>query len=223
MQLDGESGLPPLILERAGELAVEKAREAAIGVVRVVGVGSVPSAAPVAAGIAIGPMAGWVLGPKGCRSMALPTSEGLPLVVDTGLSAAEAHAGHVEKTGQSGGMSRRTSQSRAAPPRDDDPEPASTVLEGFRLGAELLVPEGGWLVAAAAVTAVESLSAFHERVAAGRRKLAAAGASGLLPEEWEAHRRRARHQGIVVDPAAWKSLVHRANRLAVEVPSPIPD
>ena len=50
--LDGENGLPPLILERAAELAVEKARESAVGLVRVVGVGPVRSAAPIAAGTA---------------------------------------------------------------------------------------------------------------------------------------------------------------------------
>ena len=42
----------------------------------------------------------------------------------------------------------------------------------------------------------------------------------LLPEDWEAHRRRVQQQGVVVEPAAWKSLAHRAHRLAVDCPDP---
>ncbi|MHB1562079.1 MAG: Ldh family oxidoreductase, partial [Isosphaeraceae bacterium] len=84
-ELDGENGLPLLVLERAAELAVEKARDSGVGLVRAVGIMPVVSAAPIAAGIAIGPMAGWVIGPGGAWSLALPTAAGLPLVVDPGL------------------------------------------------------------------------------------------------------------------------------------------
>jgi LDH2 family malate/lactate/ureidoglycolate dehydrogenase len=222
--LDGENGPPPLILERAAELAVEKAREAAVGLVKVVGVGPIRSSAPIAAGIAIGPMAGWVLGPDRCWSMALPTSGGLPLVVDSGLPTPTAEASGGGKPGTTEASGRRaTEPPKTASSHREGPVPVSPLLEGFWLGTEVLVPEGGWLVAAVSINAMEPLSAFHDRVAAGRERLAAAGRAGLLPEEWEAHRRRAQQQGVMVDPAAWKSLVHRAHRLNIDVPRPIPD
>ncbi len=221
--LDGENGPAPLILERAAELAVEKAREAAVGLVRIVGVGSVRSAAPIAAGIAIGPMAGWVLGPDGCGSMALPTPAGLPLVIDSGLAAVKEVAGATGKPGSAGASGRRASDSpKAASSRRDGPVPASTLLPAFWLGTELLVPEGGWLVAAVSVDAMEPLSTFRDRVADARKRLAdAAGPGGLLPEDRELHRRRVQQQGVCVEPAAWKALVHRARRLAIDVPGPI--
>jgi hypothetical protein len=220
--LDGENGPAPLILERAAELAIEKAREAAVGLVRIVGVGSVPSAAPIAAGIAIGPMAGWVQGPDGCGSMALPTPAGLPLVIDSGLAAVKEGAGPTGKPGSAAASGRRASDSKAASSRRDGPVPASSLLPAFWLGAELLVPEGGWLVSAVSVTAMEPLSTFRDRVADARERLAdAAGPGGLLPEDWEVHRRRVQQQGVHVEPAAWKALVHRAHRLAIDVPGPI--
>jgi LDH2 family malate/lactate/ureidoglycolate dehydrogenase len=218
---DGENGLPPLILERAAELAAEKARDAAMGLVRVVGVGPVRSAAPVAAGVAVGPMSGWVVGPDRCWSMALPSPAGLPLVVDSGLSSVEVEG----KPGPAGGAGRRASDSPKPSPTDrDGPPAASALLEAFWLGAEVLVPERGWLVAAVSVTALEPLSAFHERVAAaGRGMLATPGPGRLLPEDWEAHRRRAREEGVMVTPAAWKSLAHRARQFSIGVPDPLAD
>jgi LDH2 family malate/lactate/ureidoglycolate dehydrogenase len=77
-------------------------------------------------------------------------------------------------------------------------------------------------VAAVSVTAMEPLSTFRDRVADARERLAdAAGPGGLLPEDWEAHRRRVLQQGVPVEPAAWKALVHRAHRLALDVPGPM--
>ena len=217
--LDGENGLPPLIMERAAELAVEKAREVAVGLVRIVGVGRIHSSAPVAAGIAIGPMAGWVLGPNRCGSMALPSRGGLPLVVDSGLAAAEAGG----KPGPAGAAGRRSSESAKSPSSwRDGAIAASSLLEGFWLGTEVLVPADGWLVAAVSVPEMEPLEVFHERVAAVGRGMSDTPGR-LLPEEWADHRRRAQTQGIIVAPAAWKSLVQWARRLGVDVPASLAD
>lgn len=217
--LDGEKGPAPLVLERAAEVAVEKARESAVGLVRVVGTGAVRSAAPVTAGIATGPMAGWVLGPNRCWSMALPSQGGLPLVVDSGLAAAGSggDAGPVAPAG------RRGSHPTKSPATGrDEPPSASSLLEGFWLGTEVLVPDGGWLVAAVAVPALEAFATFDERLAALARGMSTAPGR-LLPVAWEARRRQVRREGVAVEPAAWKALAHAARRLAVDVPGALAD
>jgi LDH2 family malate/lactate/ureidoglycolate dehydrogenase len=214
---DGENGPAPLVFERAAELAVEKAREAAVGVVRVIGVGSVASAAPVVAGIAIGPMAGWVLGPNRCWSMALPSHGGLPLVIDSGLSDDRS----VEKPDSAGAAGRRTSDpAKSKSSRRDGPIPTSTLLEGFWLGIESLLAEGSWLVVAVSASALGPPATDLERLLAGGRGMSAA-AGRLLPETWESRRRQVQQTGVVVEPAAWKSFVHWAHRLAVDVPDPL--
>lgn len=216
---DGENGPAPLVLERAAEVAVAKARESAVGLVRVAGARSLRSSAPVAAGIAIGPMAGWVIGPDRCWSMALPSQGGLPLVVDSGLSAAEAG----EDLGPRGTAGRRG----AAAPKSsatgrDGPPPASSLLEGLWLASEVLLPAGSWLVAAVAIPALESFATFHERL--GTVVGATAPAPGrLLPDAWEARRQEVRRDGVVIEPAPWKSLAHWARRLSVDVPEPMAD
>jgi LDH2 family malate/lactate/ureidoglycolate dehydrogenase len=216
---DGENGPTPLVLERAAEVAVQKARESAVGLVRVVGAASIRSAAPVAAGIGIGPMAGWVLGPNRCWSMALPSPGGLPLVVDSGLSAIEAGGDSVP----AGTAGRRGSViPKPAAAGHDGPPPASPLLEGFWLGTEALVPEDGWLVAAVSIPAIESFATFDERLAAVARRMSPAPGR-LLPEAWETQRREVRQQGIALEPAAWKSLAHWARRLSVDVPEPLAD
>ncbi|HWE39447.1 MAG TPA: Ldh family oxidoreductase [Isosphaeraceae bacterium] len=86
--LDGKNGLPPLILARAAGLATEKARDVGVGLVRVVGIGPIASAAAVAAEVALGPEAAAVLGPSSSWAIALPSPEGLPLVVDPALDGA---------------------------------------------------------------------------------------------------------------------------------------
>jgi LDH2 family malate/lactate/ureidoglycolate dehydrogenase len=214
---DGQSAPAPLALARAAELAVEKAREAAVGLVRVIGVGAVPSAAPVAAEIAIGPMAGWVLGPERCWSMAVPTHGGLPLVVDSGLSA----AGAAEKPGPGGGPGRRASDSAKSPSsRRDGPIPASSLLEGFWLGIESLVANGGWLVAAASVPALAPSADDRQRLVADGRGISPAPGR-LLSDAWAARRRQAQQDGVAIEPAAWKALAHWARRLSVDAPEPL--
>ncbi len=84
--LDGRRGLPSLILTRAAGLAVEKARDVGIGLVRVEGLGSAGPPASVAAEVArLGPEAAAVLGPGSSWALALPSSTGLPLVIDPSL------------------------------------------------------------------------------------------------------------------------------------------
>lgn len=84
--MNGQNGPPLLILERAGQIAVEKAREFGVGLVRVRGIGSVASAAAIVAEIAIGPMAAAAVGWNVAWSSAYPSAEGLPLVLDSAFS-----------------------------------------------------------------------------------------------------------------------------------------
>jgi hypothetical protein len=216
---DGENGPAPLVLERASEVAVEKSRESGVGLVRVIGAGPVRSAAPVAAGIAIGPTAGWVLGPERSWSMALPSQGGLPLVVDSGLSAAEA-SGNSAPAGMIG--RRGSAAPKSAPSVRDEPPSASTLLGGFWLGTEVLVPEGNWLVAAVSIPALESFATFNERLSAVADGMLSAPGR-LLPGVWETRRRGVRQTGLVVETAAWKSLTHWARRHSVDIPDPLDD
>ena len=210
---DGERGLPHLMLERAAELAVEAARETAVGLVRVDHVGPIDSAAAVVAGIALGPMAGLVVGPNHLWSMGLPSDAGLPVVVDSGLAAATS-------AGKSGRGRSPDEALKPAPSRRTGTSPAIDLLDGLRLATEVLIPAGGWLVAAVSVAAVEPLSAFHQRVASARYGLDEAPGR-LLPDAWESHRRTARADGVAIASPAWKSLNQWAQRLAVEVPGPL--
>jgi hypothetical protein len=208
---DGENGLPPLLLERAAELAVEKARETAVGLVRVDHVGPVRSAAAVAAGIALGPMAGLVLGPNRLWSIALPSEAGLPIVIDSGLAGCG--------VGGKAHESRTPGKSAKHPvARRGGSVPGWDRLEALWLGAEVFRPADSWILAAVSVTAWEPLAAFHERVAALHDRDETPGR--LVPAVWDAQRREARERGIAVPASAWKSLNEWAQRLAVEIPSP---
>jgi ureidoglycolate dehydrogenase (NAD+) len=204
---DGQNGIPPLALARAGELAVEKAREVGVGLVRLAHVGQVGSAAAVAAAMAVGPIAGILVGPGEAWSLACPSAHGLPLVIDSALSAEDA-AG--ETTGTP--LSRAGARKRALPvmpPADD----------GLTSWAELLAPAGSWLVAAVAVANLEPLTTFHERIDAWAR--AAPAAPGrLLPELWDAHRRDVHEHGVAITASVWKKLKQWSQRLGVEAPAP---
>ena len=83
--LDGQNGLPPLVLEHAAGIAAEKAREAGVGVVRVTPLGPMGPTASVAAELAIGPFLAAIMGPGPSWSLALPSNEGLPVVFDSVL------------------------------------------------------------------------------------------------------------------------------------------
>lgn len=84
--LDGQNGVPPLILARAGELAIEKSRDAGVGLVRVNHLGASGPAANIAAEMAVGPVVALVLGPGPSWAMGLPSDEGLPAVYDSALA-----------------------------------------------------------------------------------------------------------------------------------------
>lgn len=187
--LDGRRGVPLLVLARAAGLATEKARDTGVGLIRVQNVGPTGSAAGVSAEMAIGPVSALILGPGSAWAVALPAAEGLPVVFDPSLG---------------GGGGREVSaayQALVAP------------------WASVLVPDGGWLVAAVSATALEPLATLHERVADAITGLE--GAAGrLLPGPWDRHRREVREHGVGVDPAAWEHLAGHAARLGVAPPAP---
>jgi len=85
--LNGCDGPPLLVLARAAELASEKAREYGAGIVRVNGIGPVGSALACVSEIAIGPAAGFAVGPGGAWSLGLPSIEGLPLLADATIGS----------------------------------------------------------------------------------------------------------------------------------------
>lgn len=188
--LDGQNGLPPLVLARAAEIASEKAREIGLGLVRVTGIGPAGSAAPVAAELAVGPFAAFLLGPGPSWSLALPSEDGLPAVFDAALAPAGSRA-------------------KGPPPW----------LDGLGAWAGLLVPDGGWLIAAVAVPALEPLATFQERVSAGAIR-DEDGAGRLAPKPWEDRRREARERGVPIALAVWKKWKRWADRFEVELPAP---
>lgn len=183
---DGRNGVPPLVLGRAAELAMEKARESGIGLVRVLHVGPAGPVAAVAAELAIGPYVGVVVGHDSSWALALPAPEGLPAVFDSAL----------------GGPAR--------PPVPDHWIP----------WAAALTPEGGWLVGAIAVAALEPLGTFHERVGdwlKGHTETPGA----LLPAAWETRRREAREHGVEIPEAVWDALRTWSERHQVAPPDPV--
>jgi LDH2 family malate/lactate/ureidoglycolate dehydrogenase len=192
--LDGQNGIAPLILARAGELATEKARDAGVGIVRVTNVGPLGPSACVAAEMAVGPVASFVMGPERSWSLAVPSLDGLPAVYDSALA---------------GGGVPASDGARAAAPD------AGSVLPW----AWALIPEGGWLIMALAIKAIEPLPSFVERVGASL-DVASLTQGQLLPSHWEARRRDVREHGVAVEPSAWAALTERANRFGVPCPNP---
>ena len=171
--IDGQHGIPALILARAARIAVEKARESGVGLVRVSGIGAMGPVAPIVADIAIGPMIGAALGPDGAWATALPSAEGLPWIAD---SAIEPNAGPA-----------------------DSPWSA-------------LAPNGGWLIQAVAVAALEPLASLKLRV--GQASKAAADSS-LRPDRLEAARREAGDSGVTLDARTRSALDAWAERLGI--------
>src|SRR5262249_30556664 len=92
----------------------------------------------------------------------------------------------------------------------------------FRRAIEVLVPEGGWLVAAVSIPALEAFSTFDERLASVAAGMTAAPGL-LLPEAWEASRREGRRAGIAVEAAALQAIAHWPRRLSVDLPDPLAD
>ena len=83
---DAQNGITPLALESAARVASEKARDVGVGIVRVKNLPAGGPAAPAAAGLAIGPNLAVIVGPGPSIAVAVPTSEGLPLVYDSALA-----------------------------------------------------------------------------------------------------------------------------------------
>lgn len=198
--LDGRRGVPLLVLERASGLAVEKARDTGIGLVRVVNTGPAACAASVASEAAVGPMAALVLGPGPSIALALPGEGGLPAVFDPALAPAPAPGGKAT--------------------RNKMGTPAESLRDRIGPWVSALIPEGGWLVVAASVPAVESLSSFHERLAEVVKGLDESDGR-LLPAPWEARRLDVQSHGIPVDPQSWKALTAWAERFGVAPPEPM--
>jgi hypothetical protein len=94
---------------------------------------------------------------------------------------------------------------------------APAALSGLAAPWELLASGGEVVVLAVAVTALEPLATFHERVEETSKGLKG-GPGRLLPEAWEARRREARERGVGLAPAALAPLRRWAERFAVEFP-----
>jgi len=187
--LDGQGGVPPLILARAAGLASEKAREMGIALVRVVNLGSTGPATAVAAEVALGPQIGWVMGPGSSWTLALPTPDGLPAVYDASLADSPARA-------------------------------AGALVRALGGPWSVLAPDGGWLVAALAVSALEPLATFHERVTAALGE--PDGSTALLHRErWEKARAEAREHGLPLGDSALAALKHWSERLGAALPNPL--
>jgi LDH2 family malate/lactate/ureidoglycolate dehydrogenase len=205
--LDGQNGLPPLILERAGELAGEKARDVGVGLVRVAHLSRIDSAAAVAAQIAVGPMVGLLVGPGGLWSLALPSAHGLPVVVDLKLST---NATGSEKSGKTLGRSSSSKQFRAVGPPP---------WKSFAPWAEMLVAPGSWLVLAISIGNLEPLTTFHERLDSWLG-VSHNDPHRVVPASWDARRRDVQEHGVPISRSVWNKLKQWSERLAVEVPEP---
>ena len=134
-----------------------------------------------------------ILGPRPSWTLAVPSAAGLPAVFDTDLEAAAS--------------------------TDDGVAPTFGVAPSWveRLGpwAAGLVPEGDWLILALAVTALEPLASFQDRVAAAVGGNTESAADTLRPAARDAHRRAVREQGVPIDPATRAALDRHAVRLGV--------
>jgi LDH2 family malate/lactate/ureidoglycolate dehydrogenase len=201
--LDGQNGLPSLILERAGELAVQKARDTAVGMVRVLDAGELHSAAAVTAAMSLGPVAAFVLGPSGTWSVALPSAEG-SVILDAGLGGDV--SGRALAPGDGSGSTSELAFS--VPPR----------LDGWLGVSAVFAPRRSWLVAALTIPALEPLSIFHQRVAYllhGPTE----DPCRLVPAVWNRRRREAYEHGIALPEIASRQLEDWARRLAVALPN----
>ena len=97
--------------------------------------------------------------------------------------------------------------------------PPALSFPGFPVPGSLLAPEGGVLVVAAVVTAMEPLATFHERLDAAVKALGD-GPGRLLPGPWDDRRREVREHGVPLDGGVMAELRPRAERLGLEPPTP---
>lgn len=85
--------------------------------------------------------------------------------------------------------------------------------------ATLAPPSGGWLLAVLAISALEPLAGFHERLMAAIEGDSSPGT--LRPDAWEAHRRGIREHGVPLDAATVAALRGHAERSGVSFPEPM--
>ena len=196
--LDGRRAVPLVVLDRAAGLATEKGRETGVGLVRVENLPAPGPTAGIPAEITVaGPYVGFVIGPGASWSLALPVDGGLPAVWNPDLAP------------------NGSAKPRGGKRPVEFPSPF-----GAPLAAWLLPPEG-CLVGAVLVPALESLSAFQERIAAFLEVQNEANGR-LLPEPWEARRRAVRAAGVPVSQAGRNQLERYATAFQVPLPEPLP-
>jgi LDH2 family malate/lactate/ureidoglycolate dehydrogenase len=82
----------------------------------------------------------------------------------------------------------------------------------------LMAFEEGWLVVGVAVTALEPLASFQERVSSALKNRDEAPGQ-LLPGPWNQRRSDAREHGLAIGPAALAELERCAERLGVALPT----
>jgi hypothetical protein len=187
---DAHRGLPHLALDTAARIASEKARDVGIGIVRVRTIGPTGPAAPVAAGLAIGPFVAIIAGPSPSLTLAMPTPDGLPAIYDSELT-------------NEAGFS-------ASPPEG--------WLGTFAPWISTVAGDDGWMILAFSVPALESLSTFHERISRTPRS-SVDGRGALWPETLATRRLEARERGVSLDPTATAALKGWAGRANVLWPS----
>jgi LDH2 family malate/lactate/ureidoglycolate dehydrogenase len=187
---DAQQGLPPLALEAAAGIASEKARDVGIGIVRIKNIGPTGPAAPLAAGLAVGPFVTIIAGPSPSLAVALPTPEGLPAIFDSELAT---EAGH-------------------------SLAPTEGWLGAFAPWISTVAGGGGWMILALSIPAMESLSAFHERTASTPRPPLELRRA-LWPEKLAIRRQEAREHGVPLSQTATVELKEWAARANVPWPA----
>jgi LDH2 family malate/lactate/ureidoglycolate dehydrogenase len=203
--LDCRDGLPLLLVERGTGLAVEKAREAGVGLVRLMHVGPPGPAAGLAAEMAIGPFIASIVGPGASWTWALPSRQGLPVVLDSALA-------------DTAEIPPPTTSPPRPVPGAWGPIPWSILLAAGPEAGE--THADGWLIVALSVTAWEPLTAFHDRV--DTALAAEPSRPGLIrPDAWDARRRDIRERGVPIASAVRRELAGWAELLGVPPLGPI--
>jgi LDH2 family malate/lactate/ureidoglycolate dehydrogenase len=187
---DAQQGLPPLALQTAAGIASEKARDVGIGIVRVRNIGPTGPSAPIAAGLAIGPFVAMIAGPSPSIALALPAPEGLPAIYDSEMSSGPAKS----------------------------PSPPEGWLEVFSPWISIVAGDEGWMILALSVSAMESLTTFHERSSKTPRP-STDGRGPLWPDTLASRRQEARERGVPLDPASTAALQEWAGRANVPWPT----
>lgn len=189
--LEAESALPALALIRAGELASQKAGETGLGLVRIVGFeaeGMAP--APVLADLALGPNLAIAFGPGPAWGVAIPTKEGLPVVLDAFLGTKGT------KRGKPG-----------------------LALRDLLPGVGWLAGEESVVVASIQISAIDDVERFRERIATVVDSWDES-AGLFLPETLATRRTGAKVNGLSVEADVLRKLRRLAEPHAIQFPSP---